>query len=103
MPDLIDGIAVKLGGQEYTLAPLTIRQLKKLAPIFETLNQGGGVISQLDAVIELLHASFSRNYPDMTKDQLEDLLDSRTAADAMKALKSLSGLVSSGEAVAGGQ
>lgn len=80
---LLEGIKVKLGTVDFTVPPLTIKALRLLGPKFTALQKaaGAGDIAaltspeHLDTILEVAHASIVRNHPDVTKDELEGLID----------------------------
>jgi hypothetical protein len=100
---MIDGITVKMGGKEWVVPPLTLKQLRKLEPKLAGLNQGMSPTDMkgLDDVVEILHAALSRNYPELTSDEVEDLVDMGNFLQAIQAVMGISGLKKSGEAEAG--
>lgn len=95
----MDGPKVMLGGVERTLAPLTFRTLRKIAPRFGELAKLGnpGALElpnndQLDLILEIVHASISRAHPEVTLDALEDLLDTSNLLPVFMAILRGSGL-----------
>jgi hypothetical protein len=105
---MIDGKKIKLGGAEYTVAPLTFRQLRTLQPQLDKLTTLNAVPSreQMDAVLDIVHAALLRNHPDVTRDGVEDLVDLGNLSAVVQAVMGVSGLESgegatSGEAGAG--
>lgn len=94
MADLIKGIDVTLGRDTYVVPPLNFRMLKDLAQQIAIVNKGGSFVSDSDtreAFIDVIHASVQRNYPDVTRDQIVDVLDVSNAQAAMLALLGVSG------------
>jgi len=100
---MIDGVSISLGGTEYVVPALSFKQLRNLQPKLATLGTVKGIPSeaQLDAVAEVVHAALSRNYPDLTLDQVGDMLDLTNMKHIVPAIMGISGLVSEGEALAG--
>ena len=98
-----EGVVVRIGGQDWIVPPLTFRQLRRLQPAFETLGQIGPVMSegQIDAVLQIAEAALSRNYPEITRDEVEELLDLGNARTVLAAIAGASGLKPAGEAAAG--
>ena len=86
------GVAVTLNdGQPYVIPPLTLRQVR----MFQDRLQGhGGGIGQesIDLTLDVLHAALSRNYPDITREQLEDVVDVANMVEAFQAVMDVSGL-----------
>ena len=89
-PGLIDGVMVRIAGQNYLLPPLNLKQIKKYAPVLEGLRPD---LTSIDAIVDVVHASMSRNYPDITKEQLEEMLDLGNVKVVLEAVTSASGLV----------
>jgi len=74
MPDY-EGVPVKMGGREFIVPPLNFRSLKKFLPIIQTLQNESDPLKMMDIYVDILHAAFSRNYPELKKEELEELLD----------------------------
>lgn len=100
MDNLIPGNTVNLGGTQYVVPPLSFKQLRMLLGKISLISTIGGVPTdeQMDAIIDVVLASLSRNYPDATREQVEDMLDLGNAAPVIQAIMGASGL-EQGEAV----
>lgn len=74
---LLDGVLVDLGGRKFTVPPLNLKALKSLAPKIENLKVMKEIPTpeQIDDIVDILHAAFARNYPEITKEDLLDLVD----------------------------
>ncbi len=53
--------------------------------------------AEIGTLVELVTAALSRNYPDMTPDQVENLLDLSNASKVLSAILTGSGLKPTGE------
>jgi hypothetical protein len=101
---ILEGQKVNLGGRDFVVPPLNLRALRILGPRFAELSQNAvaGVIGpdQIDTMIEVVHAAMVRNYPEITKEELEDLLDMGNIARVFQAVAAQSGMkqAPSGEA-----
>jgi hypothetical protein len=71
-----EGLTVRLGGDEFVVPALTFRQLRTLLPKLDRLQDpaAGFDAGQLDAVVDIAHAALGRNYPDLSREDLEDRL-----------------------------
>lgn len=100
---MIDGIVVKMSGEEYIVPPLSFKQLRSLQPRLALLSSVNGIptTEQLEAVSEVVHAALSRNYPDLTADAVNDMLDLGNMGAIIPAIMGVSGLVTAGEGSAG--
>jgi hypothetical protein len=91
-----DGVPVVLAGTEYLVPPLTIRALRRLEPQLALLAkavQGSTPDApQLDAVVAVVHAAMERNYPNLTKEDLEELLDLGNIPQVIMAVMTAAGL-----------
>lgn len=88
---MIDGKTVKMGGKEWTVPPLNFKALKTFGPMLNTMTP-----QQLVAegkVLDLIHAALLRNYPELTVDELEDMLDMGNVMEITMAVLGVSGLV----------
>lgn len=102
MAGLIDGVIVHMGGRDWTVAPLTFKQLRRLQPQLERLAQVNAAAApeQIAAVSEIVRTALSRNYPEITIEAIEDMLDLGNAARVINAILTGSGL-SPGEGAPG--
>jgi hypothetical protein len=88
--NMIEGVPVMLGGREFILPPLSLGFIRRNWAMLQGMDKLSGEDS-LSASITVLHAALSRNYPELAKEELEDLLDMRNIAAVMDALKNVSG------------
>lgn len=94
------GEIVDLGGTDYTVPPLSLGQVRELAPLIEKLDsetKGIPQAEQIDAMIKVMHAALSRNYPDFTEKDLLDVIDLANMTEMIKATMRTSGLKPRGE------
>jgi hypothetical protein len=101
MADLIKGASVTLGANTYVIPPLNFRLLQDLAEKIAIVNKGGSFVADPDvrnAFIDVICASLQRNYPDLTREQVIDMLDVSNAQKAMLALLGVSGFEASASA-----
>lgn len=99
MADLIDGIKVKLGNKEYFVPPLNFKRLRQLKADIELLSsvKGTPTDEQMNAVVKVVHSAIERNYPDLTIDDVEEMLDLANAGTVVKAIMGGAGLVARAE------
>lgn len=91
---------IAMDGRAFTIRPPTIGLLKRIVRFHEE-QVGMSVIERADAITDLLFNAIRRAHPDLTRAELEDLLDEETIQSATDALLGAAGLVkaSPGEAV----
>jgi hypothetical protein len=95
---LLRGASIELGGTTYTVPPLNFRQLRDLEQDLLALGSvtapGNLSISAVDVgrIVKVVHAALSRNYPDITIEEVEELVDLGNAKSLMAAVAGVSGL-----------
>ena len=88
---MIEGTSINLGGQDYIIPPLNLKQVRLFTPRLtkmDTLDQD----STIALNVEVIRAALSRNYPDITADQVEEMIDLRNMAPVFQAVMNQSGL-----------
>ena len=91
---MIPGVMVTMGGQQWTVPPLTLGQLRRLMPKVRQLTEIGAQMgeAQIEILTEIVAAALQRNYPDMTTETVENLLDLGNAGAVLNAVLTGSGL-----------
>jgi hypothetical protein len=91
---LIPGVDVDFGGGRImTIPPLSLGALKRLQTKLAALNEMSALDPRaIEVVVDAAHSALVRNYPDMTLDQVEDLIDVSQLSDVMTAVLDVSGL-----------
>jgi len=86
------GTEVELGGRKFTVPPLTLGALEEFQrriAVFETMAPA----DQATLVLDLSHRALKRNYPELTREELAELLDMNNMFDIFLALMSVTGLL----------
>ncbi len=96
---LIAGEVINMGGEDWTVPPLNLRQSRELLPKITGMRALTSD-EQYDIIVETITAALSRNYPDITADRVLDILDLGNKERCMSAVLGQSGSAS-GEATAG--
>jgi len=92
---------ITLGGRDFAIRPLTLRQLRDVLPAFA---RAAGMTSEdgINAAIDIVVAALSRDHGALARDAILDLESTaQELARAVGAIARLSGLVSEGEPAAG--
>ena len=103
---MIEGVQISLGGKEYIVPALNFRQLRELKEPMSKLNATANGIPDdvaFDAGLSIIEAAIKRNYPDITREQVEEMIDLSNFKIILPAIMGASGLVKTstlGEAVA---
>jgi hypothetical protein len=85
---MIPGTEIEADGQTWTVPPLSLRQMREFLPKIQQLSaSAAGSLGpeELDILTELVAAAMRRNYPEMTAEKVEDMLDLTSAIDALNA------------------
>lgn len=93
---LIDGVTITLGRREFVVPPLNLGRIKKLQDdlaILALVPQDATRFEpqQLEACITVIHTALTRNYPDLTREEVEDVVDMGNMQPLMLAIMGQSG------------
>jgi hypothetical protein len=89
------GILIAIGGREYTVPPLTLGQIRRMSREISLFRADGlDLLSPeaITAVVTVITAALQRNYPDLTEEQVADMLDVASAVPTFIAVLTGSGL-----------
>ena len=83
-----------MGGENWLIPPLTLGQLRRLMPKVRQLTEIDASMgeSQIGVLVEIVAAAIQRNYPEMTQETVENLLDLGNAGTVLNAVLTGSGL-----------
>ena len=88
-----EGVPVWMDGQEWTIPPLSVRQFRAhYTTLLDTDVTPENWQEKVESRLPILLAAVQRNYPDVTEEQLLDMLDLKTFNVAMQAIANASGL-----------
>jgi len=98
---MLDGQKLKLGETEYTVPPLNLKAMRRLLPAISKLRTVGLPTDEdLSTIVDVVHSALLRNYPELTKDQVEEGIDMGNMKDALSVVLGQSGLASGNAAAA---
>ena len=83
------GTTIQIDGQPFVFAPLSLGAIEKLLPALQSFQP-----SDVGLVIDVAHKSLKRNYPDITRDDVADLIYMDQLEEVMGAVMAVSGLQS---------
>lgn len=87
----IKGIPMPLGDTTYIIPPLNLAALEQLQDRLERFDGGIGKES-ISTVLDATTAALKRNYPNITRSQVAELVDVGNMAEVMEAVMDVSGL-----------
>lgn len=91
---MIEGAKLVLGGREFVAPPLPLKIFRTKADWIKAvsgLSELPGPV-EVEAITGLVHASLVRNYPELTVQEVEDLLDVVNMGPAIEAVMGVSGM-----------
>jgi len=91
VPGKIPGVSFNLGGNDVVLAPLNLKQVEELEPVIAEFSAATDMKSVAALGRKLITASLSRNYPDITEDDVMNILDLGQLKAAISAVMGVSG------------
>lgn len=88
---MIKGIAIDLGGAEYTVPPLSLAAVEAFQ---DRLAGFDGTLSapSVGLVLDVAHAALKRNYVTITRAELAELIDLGNMGEVFEAVMDVSGL-----------
>jgi hypothetical protein len=92
---MAETIAISLGGRDFTVRPLTFRQLREIEEALGRALKAGPLTKiDFDAAIDIVAAALNRADPTITRDTILDLEGTKTEiVAATRAILGLSGYV----------
>lgn len=81
------GTVVHIDGQPWYFAPLSLGALELLLPKLQSFTE-----QDLGTVIDVAHKSLKRNYPEITRAEVADMIYMDQLQEVMGAVMSVSGL-----------
>lgn len=91
---MIEGAKINIGGTDYIVPPLNLKAIKSFSKRFHLLGDLGNNLNpeMMDFVAEIIHTALIRNYPEITKEQVEEMVDLKTVGDVLECVFKSSGI-----------
>ena len=86
----IPGTELVLGGQKYVVPPLSLGTIEVMTDRLQSFGKNG--MKDMTTAIDATHAALLRNYPDLSREQVADLLDLGNVAEVMSVVMARAGL-----------
>jgi len=93
---MIEGISINLGGEVYVVPALNLKQIRTMKMDIGSVNVENPLAS-ITASLSIVLTAIQRNYPDMTMDKLEEIVDMNNFQSILEAIMGQSGLVAKGK------
>lgn len=88
----VKGIEVELGGEILVVPPLPLGALEQLQDRLSVFKGDIRDKDQVATVIDAAHSALKRNYPDLTREDVANLIDVGNMADVFEAVMDVSGI-----------
>jgi len=99
MPEF-EGVPITIAGKEWIIPALNFSALRRLRPQIETLSEVSLSANlsgeQIDIIISVIHSAVVRNYPDITKENIEEMITLANIRPIINAVMGISGFVPGG-------
>lgn len=92
---MIGGITVNIAGKEFVVPPANLRAVKGWMHAQKTVQPG--TIEYVEEMTKFVLAVLNRNYPELTLEQLDEILDQHALATLMRTVAEAGGLKSGEE------
>jgi hypothetical protein len=91
---LIPGIEVNFGGAVYTVPPLTLGALEGLQKGLQALSASAGTLEpqHIATVLDATYLALKRNYPEITREAVGELVDFGNMHEVLAAITDVSGI-----------
>jgi hypothetical protein len=87
-----EGVAKTIGGVEYIIPPISLRTFKQLQDVLELFEDGVVDAKTIDTAVTVIHAALNRNYPDITIDDVAEIVDIGNMFEIFEVVMDVSGL-----------
>lgn len=88
----IKGISLNLSGETLVVPPLSLGALEQLQERINKFNGDIGDREQVATVIDAVHAALRRNYPEITRDTVADMIGLENMNEVFEAVMDVSGM-----------
>lgn len=88
----VKGIAFDFGGEVLVIPPLSLNAIDQLRARLQAFDGNVLAADQSALAIDAVHAALARNYPDITRERVGDLIGLENMVEAMAAVMDVSGL-----------
>lgn len=87
----IKGLVINLAGTDYVVPPLSLGALEQLQDRMADFTGDISDPKQVATAIDAAHAALRRNYPELTREQVADMIDVGNMIEAFEAVMDVSG------------
>jgi len=90
---MIDGLTINLGGTDYIVPPLNLNGLEKYLKLMDRINETkDDPLAQINITAEAALIALRRNYPDLTIEDIKEMLDTESSIRLFGVVAEVSGL-----------
>lgn len=88
----VNGILLELSGEMFVVPPVPLGVLEQMHEPIKAVNGDISDLGQVSTIIDVTLAALRRNYPDLTRERLADLLDIGNMVEVFQAVMDVSGM-----------
>lgn len=88
----VKGIPVELAGELFVVPPVSLGVLEQMHDQIKAVTGDISDLAQVATITDVTLAALRRNYPDLTRERLADLLDVGNMIEVFQAVMDVSGL-----------
>ena len=88
----VKGVPFQFGGVTLVIPPLSLGSVEQLQDRLSAMDEDLSSPEYVGTVIDTVHAALSRNYPDMTRAEVADLIDLENMQEVMLCAMDVAGL-----------
>ena len=87
-----EGKSIRMDGRDWIVPPMNLKLVRKVQPMARRIAELGGAGDEaIDLMIQVIQLAMSRNYPAITLDYVEELVDMVTLFQVFEAVMNVSG------------
>lgn len=88
----VNGVPFDFGGRVLVIPPMTLGAFEQLQKRLAGMSGDARDASGIETTIDSVHAALRRNYPDITREEVGELIDFGNMTEAMACAMDVSGL-----------
>lgn len=88
----VKGIVLNMGGADYVVPPLSLGALEQLQERIAAFTGDASNKEQVATAIDATFAALKRNYPDLTRQDVAELIDLGNMGEVFEAVMDVSGM-----------
>ena len=88
----VRGVKIPMNGVDYVVPPMNLKTMQMMQDQLAAYDSTTGM-QQLAVAVDIIQAAMRRNYPEITKDELMEMVDLGNMVEVMDAVMGATGMV----------